>query len=235
MRNQNKFIGVERSGKRNHVVIRLPLPAIHLNQRTLREAVSYSAALVLMTAGLVGMILSLSSTPAAASTPQYLLIKEEPEPVKVSSLPRSLPTHLAIADIGISTDLTELGKNDDGTMQTPEDFAMAGWYKYSPTPGEIGPAIIAGHVDNYLGPAVFFRLKELQPQQRIEISRQDGQVAAFSVDKVEVFDQNNFPTDAVYGNIDHAGLRLITCGGTYDVLSARYSHNVVVYASLVSS
>jgi hypothetical protein len=37
----------------------------------------------------------------------------------------------------------------------------------------------------------------------------------------------------VYGNIDHAGLRLITCGGTFNRITRHYSHNTVVYAKLV--
>lgn len=235
MRKQNRLFSLERSGKRDQIVIRLPMPSWHYDPVAFREGVSYLSALTLLSVGLVSLVLSLSSNPTTVSTPQYSLIAKDTEQVVVDSLPRSLPTHLTIADIGVSTDLIELGKNDDGTMQTPDDFAIAGWYKHSPTPGEIGPSIIVGHVDNYLGPAVFFRLKELQQGQLIRIARDDGRTATFSVDKVETLDQNNFPTEAVYGNIDHAGIRLITCGGTYDVLSGRYSHNIVVYGSLVHS
>jgi hypothetical protein len=36
----------------------------------------------------------------------------------------------------------------------------------------------------------------------------------------------------VYGPFDHAGLRLITCGGTYDKARSRYLDNVVVFAKL---
>ena len=36
-------------------------------------------------------------------------------------------------------------------------------------PGEQGPAVIAGHVDSRSGPAVFFRLDELAPGDRVEV------------------------------------------------------------------
>ncbi len=38
--------------------------------------------------------------------------------------------------------------------------------------------------------------------------------------------------NAVYGTIDHAGRRMITCGGEFD--QARHSHrdNIVVYGTL---
>jgi hypothetical protein len=46
------------------------------------------------------------------------------------------------------------------------------------------------------------------------------------------FSKSRFPSRAVYGAIDHAGLRLITCGGTYDAARHRYLDNVVVFAKL---
>ena len=46
------------------------------------------------------------------------------------------------------------------------------------------------------------------------------------------FSKSRFPIRAVYGPIDHAGLRLITCGGTYDAAENTYLDNVVVFARL---
>jgi sortase (surface protein transpeptidase) len=157
------------------------------------------------------------------------------EAEKPKGMARSIPTRLEIPDAGVATDLIQLGQNEDGTLETPTDYVHAGWYKYSPTPGEIGPAVITGHVDNYLGPAVFFYLKELQPGQPIHITREDGTVANFKVDRVELFAQDAFPTQDVYGNIDYPGLRLITCGGTFNAFTGHYNDNIVVYATFVSS
>jgi len=131
--------------------------------------------------------------------------------------------------------LIKLGKNPDGSLATPERYDIAGWYEFAPTPGETGPAIIVGHVDNYLGPAVFFNLKSLHPGQSIFVTREDKQVVEFRVDSVELFDQQSFPTNAVYGNIDYPGLRLITCGGAFNPLTGHYSHNTVVYARRFTS
>lgn len=187
-------------------------------------------------AGLIGVLGILGSQ--LFVLPTEVNHRSAPAPViekPAVGLPASIPVHLEIPDIGVSTGLIQLGKNSDGTMETPTDYAVAGWYKHSPTPGELGPAIITGHVDNYLGPAVFFYLEKLQPGQQIIVTREDGSIVNFEVNKVAVFDQQNFPTDEVYGDIDYQGLRLITCGGQYDVIAGRYSHNVVVYASYVSS
>jgi hypothetical protein len=67
----------------------------------------------------------------------------------------------------------------------------------------------------------------------VEVARADGQTAVFGVRKVARFAKSQFPTRKVYGAIDHAGLRLITCGGTYDDAANRYLDNVVVFATLV--
>lgn len=149
-------------------------------------------------------------------------------------LPRSEAKRLKVGAVDLNTKLISLGRNSDGTMEVPERYDLAGYYKFGPTPGEKGPAVIVGHLDNYYsGPAVFWRLRELKAGDIINVDRADGKTAKFKVNSVKEFSQNEFPSKAVYGNIDHAGLRLITCGGPYDYIKQRYSDNTIVFASLV--
>jgi sortase (surface protein transpeptidase) len=156
-------------------------------------------------------------------------------PAKSKFMPRSEPTHLAIPSVGIDSNVTPVGKAPDGTIQTPPVLEwITGWYKYSPTPGQEGPAIIVGHVDNYQGISVFWKLRDVKPGDEIQVTRTDGQVAKFKVDALKQFDQAAFPTKEVYGNIDYAGLRLITCGGTFDKATESYNQNTVVYASMIT-
>jgi hypothetical protein len=68
----------------------------------------------------------------------------------------------------------------------------------------------------------------------VRVTRKDGKTAVFTVTRVAQFSKSRFPTREVYGRIDHAGLRLITCGGTYDAARSRYLDNVVVFARLVA-
>jgi len=154
-------------------------------------------------------------------------------------LSASEPVSLTIPSIGVKSALLELGLNADGTVQVPsleEPHSQAGWYKNSPTPGSVGPAILLGHIDSKkYGPGVFYDLGRLKPGQEVDVTRQDGTVAVFAIDQVRVYPKDNFPTKDVYGNIDHAGLRLITCGGTFDPTKHSYESNIVAYASLVSS
>ncbi|MCA9364161.1 class F sortase [Candidatus Kaiserbacteria bacterium] len=149
-------------------------------------------------------------------------------------LARALPTHLTVRRAGIDADFeAPLGLNPDQTVQVPEAFDTVGWYQYGPTPGELGPAVVFGHVDSYQGPAVFFSIGQLEHGDVIEVVRDDGNVALFEVNRIGRYGQEDFPTNEVYGNIPYAGLRLVTCSGVYDKNTKRYSHNTVVYASLV--
>lgn len=130
----------------------------------------------------------------------------------------------------------KLGLNADGSVQVPpvQSFAPAGWYENSPTPGQLGPSVMLGHVDAYNGRAVFYRLGEMKSGDQVSVTRSDNTVAVFTVDTVASYPKSNFPQLQVYGNTNRAELRLITCGGTFDKSSGHYLNNIVVYAHLTS-
>ncbi|MZD04640.1 class F sortase [Streptomyces sp. SID5785] len=146
------------------------------------------------------------------------------------TLPRSAPTRLSVPAIGVNTSLERLGLDRHRALETPKDPAKAGWFTSGPTPGEQGPAVIAGHVTWNGARSVFFRLGSLRPGDRLSVRREDGSTARFSVTRTEQYPKDRFPSVEVYRNLDHAGLRLITCAGTYR--DHRYSDNIVVYARL---
>ena len=150
-------------------------------------------------------------------------------------LTSSLPTRLRIPKINIDTVfVSPLELETNGEVAVPNSYTEVGWYKHSPTPGELGPSVILGHVDSYTGPAVFFYLGQLKEGDDIFVDREDGSTAQFKVVSLERPKQSEFPTERVYGNIDHAGLRLITCTGIYVKGKQRYTNNLIVYARLVS-
>jgi sortase (surface protein transpeptidase) len=154
-------------------------------------------------------------------------------PANTLSAPASEPRALRIPKLNIDASFeTPLDLSNDGSVGVPKAYDTVGWYKYSPTPGELGPAIILGHVDSYKGAAVFFYLGQLVVGDTVEIERNDGSVAVFKVSGYERVAQNEFPTERVYGNIPYAGIRLITCSGTYDKKTNRYDRNLIVYGEL---
>jgi len=120
-------------------------------------------------------------------------------------------------------------------MQVPTDFAVTGWYTFAARPGDIGPAVIAGHVDSRHGPGVFVRLRELQPGDEIAVRRADGSTIRFRVAATMQFDKASFPTARVFGTTTTPALRLITCGGFFDRHTGHYLSNLVVFAVSVAA
>lgn len=150
-------------------------------------------------------------------------------------LPPSPPDRVRIPSIGVDTPLMGLGLTAQGSLDVPppERKNLAGWYEAGTTPGERGTAIVAGHVDNKEGPAVFYELGALQKGRTIEVERRDGSVAVFTVDANEVYDAKGFPDEKVYGAAPRPELRVITCGGRYSRQTG-YQGNVVVFAHLTA-
>ena len=170
----------------------------------------------------------------AANRVDDVEIGDSVAPKSAYTLPKSNPVRLSIPSIGIDTIFEEpLGVHEDQSVEVPDSFDAVGWYQFGPTPGELGPAVVLGHVDSVAGPAVFYSLGQLTPGDTIAITREDGSIATFRVNGLNRYEQEGFPTELVYGDLDYAGLRLVTCSGIYDKGKARYSHNLVVYASLV--
>jgi hypothetical protein len=148
---------------------------------------------------------------------------------------RSTPIALGIPAIGLQVSLSELGLNPDGTVQVPTDVQEPGWFHLGPSPGQLGSAVILGHVDSYLGPGVFFQLAALLAGDQVEVSLADGVTAQFVVDTVVMYPKDQFPTSLVYASHGYRALQLITCGGTFDPETGHYLSNVVVYTTLVST
>jgi hypothetical protein len=144
------------------------------------------------------------------------------------------PVRIDIPAIGVSAPVDPAGLNDDGTLQVPADFIRTNYYTGRPVPGDPGPAIVVGHVDSRRGPAVFYRLRELQPGAEVTVHRADGSSAVFVVERTKQVSKNAFPTDEVYGPTPGPTLRLVTCGGTFDRRSGHYRDNLVVFLEIRS-
>ncbi len=145
---------------------------------------------------------------------------------------KSNPIRIFIPSIKVDSPLMKLGLMKDGSLQVPPKGFPAGWYTGSPTPGELGPSVIAGHID-WKGPGVFYHLDRMVIGDKVMIDRADGTTASFIVTKIASYAKNAFPSQAVYGNLNYSGLRLITCGGNFDTRLHEYVNDLVVFARLV--
>ncbi|WP_263170597.1 class F sortase [Streptomyces sp. SCSIO ZS0520] len=155
---------------------------------------------------------------------------------EAAGLAASAPERIRVPSIRVDAPLTGLGLTRAGSLDVPppERKNLAGWYERGTTPGEPGTAIVAGHVDNARGPAVFYRLGALRHGDRIEVDRADGNTAVFTVDAVAVYSSRDFPDEKVYGPAARPELRVITCGGGWSERTG-YRGNVVVFAHLTAA
>jgi hypothetical protein len=162
--------------------------------------------------------------------------KVMPAPAKVVVLAtaRSTPVELTVPAISLAVSLSTLGLNADGTVQVPAAVQQPGWFRLGPTPGQIGSAVILGHVDSYAGPGVFFKLPTLVAGDLVDVSLADGVTAEFKVTSVATYLKANFPDQSVYASNGSGALQLVTCGGTFDSATGHYLSNIVVYTSLVA-
>ncbi|MBB5854281.1 class F sortase [Amycolatopsis umgeniensis] len=190
---------------------------------------------------LIGVALAAVLTACAVPQPGQITSPAAPSTVSVTAptataappLGPSKPVTLEIPAIGVRTgEIVDLGLTGDGSLQVPSDAITTGWFTGGPAPGELGPAVLAGHVDYKKVPGIFVRLKELKIGDEAVVHRQDGVDAVFTVYAVERHPKASFPTEKVYGDTTGPELRLITCGGDFDSSTGNYLDNVVAYAKL---
>ena len=152
--------------------------------------------------------------------------------VDIIEIEAANPVSIRIPSIQVEAPIIGLGLRDDGTIEVPTKTDETGWWRGGPEPGESGPAVILGHVDSRVGPAVFFRLRELEAGDEIHVDRADGTTVTYIVESSESHGKDTFPTDAVYGATKQPTLRLITCGGDFDFNERSYLDNLIVFASI---
>lgn len=204
------------------------------------------AGLAVIAGATTGLLLTRHSTPAlrpASAAAAGVAVLPAPTgpivapPQSAAPKPVAAPVSLTIPQIGVQTHLITLGLTSGGELQVPSTVSVAGWYTGSPRPGAIGSSIIVGHIDGPAGgrhvDGVFFLLNTLKPGNKIYVKRADGTLVEFRVTSVQTYLKDDFPTQAVYGPVPDAELRLITCGGVLDTATHHYLSNIVVYATEV--
>jgi sortase (surface protein transpeptidase) len=211
-----------------------------LSRLSRRDWVAAATGGALVAAG--GWLAMAPSDSFASSQPQQAIapVASSPAPTDAATggpqplpaLPRVVATSVTIPAIGVRSGLQSLRLDSHGALQPPTDPDVAGWYSAGPVPGDRGPAVIAGHLDSFTGPAVFLRLGQLRPGDLVVVHRSDGTDVTFRVQSVRKYAKAAFPSQAVYGPTPLAALRLITCGGAYNHQLKRYPDDVVVFAEI---
>lgn len=168
-----------------------------------------------------------SATPRASTT-----TTPSPSP---SATPVGVPVSVSIPSIGATSSLLKLGLDADGKIAVPgsNQTKQAAWFTGSPRPGQVGPAVIEGHVDGPGGvKGVFFRLAAVKKNDTVQVTQANGTKLRFVVYDIARYPKDNFPAAVVYGNTEGPELRVITCGGSFDSATGHYRDNTVLFARL---
>jgi hypothetical protein len=151
---------------------------------------------------------------------------QDPAVGAVPRVSRARPVRLLVPSIRVDTALETLRQDARGVLVAPAYADTAGWWSKGVVPGDVGAAVIVGHLDTILGPAVFEHLRQF------EVRMSDGRLVRFAVDDSHVVRKALFPSDEVYGATPDAQLRLITCSEPFDPVAHSYTDNLVVFATL---
>lgn len=205
-----------------------------LLRRELGTRLLWSLAIGLVVIAVLAISLGLRTSNVGPTTRRLVGLTAVVRPAHEVGLARSRPIHLSIPSLDLSVPLSSLGLNADGTVSVPTDIYEPGWYRFGATPGQLGTAVILGHVDSYRGPAVFFELRDLVVGDRVNVTLADGVTARFKVIGTAIYLKAHFPSTLVYGPRSYGALQLVTCGGVFDNSTGHYLSNVVVYTALVA-
>ncbi|QAS52993.1 class F sortase [Halobacillus litoralis] len=143
-----------------------------------------------------------------------------------------VPTHIKIPSIEVDAPLGAVGVLDNGEMGVPESPQKAGWFEPGTQPGNVGNAVIAGHVDSRTGPAVFYDLKKLKKGDEITVKNDEGEAKTYVVEKLESYPMEESPITQIFGKTDEKRLNLITCTGEFVRDRGGHQDRLVVYSTL---
>jgi len=140
-----------------------------------------------------------------------------------------IPTRIVIPTLDVKANIEVVGKDKQGRMDVPKQTDQVAWYKYGAKAGQTGNVVLAGHLDDEDGPAVFYDLAKLKKGQRIEVTGKTGQQVSYVVTNVMSYPVDEAPVGSIFGATVMNKLTLISCIGTFSE-SKGYDQRLVVTA-----
>ena len=178
-----------------------------------------------------------TAEPVATTEPSATAVVVTPPTAAPTATPVSLaagvPVRLIIPRLGIDTQVEQVGMLADGSMGVPANVWHVAWFNLGTRPGNVGNAVIDGHLDSATGPAVFLWLRNLQLGDRLFVTDDMGVQRTFEVVDRENYGIKSAPLQHIFGSTDQRSLNLITCSGAWDNKDHIYDQRLVVYTRLV--
>jgi sortase (surface protein transpeptidase) len=170
------------------------------------------------------------ASPIAKATPTDMSVKATP----IANV--GTPTRLIVPNIGVNASVENIGILPNGDLATPtkSPWENVGWYYQGTRPGEMGSAVIAGHLDRPGGyPAVFWYLHNLQPGNMVMVVNTIGATLRFKVTRVAAYPPNQAPLQDIFANSGGKYLNLLTCAGDWIPSEHQTTLRLVVYTTEV--
>ena len=146
-----------------------------------------------------------------------------------------MPVWISIDGIRVNeAPVIDVGVEDDGDMEIPDTKAV-GWYRFNPTPGEPGSAVLAAHISYNGVNGVFRYLSEADIGDRVVVGFDDGTETEFEIIELAQYDKQKLPLERVFAKTGDPVLTLITCGGDFNRSVRSYNDNIVAYAIPIAS
>lgn len=138
-----------------------------------------------------------------------------------------IPIKISIPTFEIEAPIEPVGLDNEGRVDTIPNALTVGWYKFGPSPGAQGNAILDGHRD-WKGELGSLRsIERLKPGEAVIIAYKDGSQQTFNVETNNTYSLDEVP-ESVMELKGEARVTLITCSGKFVKEKGGYQSRVVV-------
>jgi sortase A len=151
------------------------------------------------------------------------------------TVPPDLPRYISIPSIGVHAIVGAVGLTRVGAIGTPDNVYNTDWYDRSSKPGQLGAALIDGHVSSWTTDGVFYNIKKLVAGDKIQIQLGNGSLINYSVVKSQIYPNTDVNISAALSSVNPnvPGLNLITCTGDVIKGTNEFNERIVVFAQQV--
>jgi len=148
-----------------------------------------------------------------------------------------IPLRLMIPSIQVDAPIETVTTTAEGNLATPiqHPWDDAGWYSPGTLPGQMGSAVIDGHLNRPGGaPAVFWNLKQLRIGDAVLVFTSTGITHHFHITRVAAYQPQDAPMEEIFGNTNGRYLNLITCAGVWVASQGQTTQRLIVFATFDS-
>lgn len=160
---------------------------------------------------------------------------ESPEIVEVipNKQENAYPVKITIKSIGITAPIESVGVLE-GAMAVPTFGHNVGWYSFGTRPGDVGSAVLAGHVNWMNGEdAVFTNLKDIKVGDVINVTNNYGKIDNFIVREIKSYPVWTDTTEIFSSSDGLSHLNLITCNGDWNDWLNTHDSRLVVFTDKI--